>query len=120
MEGIANNITATALTIEKQIEILLAVRESFKQTAGRPLTVFTGYKMGLCFYFKNILGCHMKEISEYIPLFNYENAKKQANAKMDENNYWWGYENYDFKHRLEFLEWMLFEVEKQFKKQITI
>jgi len=113
------------LTRKQQIRILTKAKEQ--------LIIDHKYEKcmvrGLCGYLeKEIIAIYDKEfvsyyhLKQYIPLFTLENAEKWANAKPNEENYWWKHSNdpsdYDLKNRVLFLEWMIKELRWKFIKQL--
>jgi hypothetical protein len=105
---------------EMQIAVLKRVRaklikesEKYKnrdvQVLMHPLCLLI--KDELCWeYAKNTYYIIMDEV---IPLFNFANAKKHANATQDISDCWWDTNPYDFKNRILFLDWIIKTMENE-------
>ena len=103
-------IEKSKLTPEEQ---LLVIKEVLKKLES-PLDEY--YSMGLCFKFKREIqkfitfNIRYKELPEYLPIFNKNNADNFGNAILEysESSNWWnGNDSYDFENRRLFLNWMI-------------
>lgn len=89
---------------EKQLAIIELVRAGL---------VNKTYKYGLCEAFQDVISqelhisIYYSSIKEYFPLFTQENAIKYANGGLNRFVWWWTTgENFDYKNRILFLDWM--------------
>ena len=103
-------IEKSKLTPEEQ---LLVIKEVLKKLES-PLDEY--HSMGLCFRLKReikkfiTIDIRYKELSEYLSIFNKNNANNFGNAILEysESSNWWNTNDfYDFENRKLFLNWMI-------------
>ena len=115
------DIDKSILSPQEQLDILLKVKE---EITTKP------YIFGLCSIFNHILHItpysksknkisiievlnkNNKNIYDCIPIFNKQNAEVHSSEYIGEN-YWWELDNK--KSRLEFVEWMIKEMQYYIK-----
>jgi hypothetical protein len=57
---------------------------------------------------------YFARMSDYIPVFNYDNAEKWAEASAKRvTDYWWTVDKYGYQKRIIFLEHCIVELKKQ-------
>jgi hypothetical protein len=78
---------------------------------------------GLCYHIKrslnNLLSKKIsdKKISQLIPIFTYENARKWVGVTYDDPKlWWWAFGRVSYSRRIEFLKRCISELEKQMEE----
>lgn len=114
-------IGKSKLTPEKQ---LLVIKEVLKKLES---SLDKYPNMGLCYRLKReiqkfiTIDIRYKELSEYLSIFNKNNANNFGNAILEysESSNWWNTndfnDSYDFENRKLFLNWMINVIEYYIK-----
>lgn len=103
--------------LETEVQILILKKaEDFLRYDNRGIIGF-GIS-GLCNQIQKAFDNYNMEIpsiptiKEYIPIFTYENACKYSENTIT-GDYWWP--RNDYINRLAFLDWMIYQLERQIK-----
>ena len=94
------------LSIKEQLQILEECSEYMISNS-----FYT--KIGLCALLAQLIFIHtndytlMRDVSSFIPIFNYENAKKATKVTGSYSSFWWEFDSLGGEQRYKFVEWCI-------------
>lgn len=104
------------LSIKEQIQIL--------EKCSDYMTINIIYsKVGLCNLLAQLIFMHtndqirIREVSNFIPIFNYENAKKTTTVTGSYDTFWWELDSFGGEQRLKFIQWCINELQTKLKDE---
>ena len=104
------------LSIKEQIQILEECSEYMLSNS-----FYT--KIGLCALLAQLIFLHtndytlMRDVSSFIPIFNYENAKKATTVTGSYSSFWWEFDSLGTEQRYQFVQWCINELKTKLKDE---
>lgn len=104
------------LSIKEQIQIL-------EKCSDYMTSNIIYSKVGLCNLLAQLIFMHtndqirIREVSNFIPIFNYENAKKITTVTGSYNAFWWELDSFGGEQRLKFIQWCINELQTKLKDE---
>lgn len=104
------------LSIKEQIQIL-------EKCSDYMTSNIIYSKVGLCNLLAQLIFMHtndqirIREVSNFIPIFNYENAKKTTTVTGSCNAFWWEFDSFGGEQRLKFIQWCINELQTKLKDE---
>ena len=104
------------LSIKEQIQIL---EKCFDYMISN--SFYT--KIGLCALLAQLIFMHtndytlMRDVSSFIPIFNYENAKKATTVTGSYSSFWWEFDSLGTEQRYQFVQWCINELQTKLKDE---
>ena len=83
-------------------------------------------KIGLCALLAQLIFIHtndytlMRDVSSFIPIFNYENAKKATTVTGSYSSFWWEFDSLGTEQRYQFVQWCINELQTKLKDEEVI
>ena len=80
-------------------------------------------KIGLCALLAQLIFMHtndytlMRDVSSFIPIFNYENAKKATTVTGSYSSFWWEFDSLGTEQRYQFVQWCINELQTKLKDE---
>ena len=80
-------------------------------------------KIGLCALLAQLIFIHtndytlMRDVSSFIPIFNYENAKKATTVTGSYSSFWWEFDSLGTEQRYQFVQWCINELQTKLKDE---
>ena len=80
-------------------------------------------KIGLCALLAQLIFMHtndytlMRNVSSFIPIFNYENAKKVTTVTGSYSSFWWEFDSLGTEQRYQFVQWCINELQTKLKDE---
>ena len=80
-------------------------------------------KIGLCALLAQLIFLHtndytlMRDVSSFIPIFNYENAKKATTVTGSYSSFWWKFNSLGTEQRYQFVQWCINELQTKLKDE---
>ena len=80
-------------------------------------------KIGLCALLAQLIFLHtndytlMRDVSSFIPIFNYENAKKATTVTGSYSSFWWEFDSLGTEQRYQFVQWCINELKTKLKDE---
>ena len=80
-------------------------------------------KIGLCSLLAQLIFMHtndytlMRDVSSFIPIFNYENAKKATTVTGSYSSFWWKFDSLGTEQRYQFVQWCINELQTKLKDE---
>lgn len=80
-------------------------------------------KIGLCALLAQLIFLHtndytlMRDVSSFIPIFNYENAKKATTVTGSYSSFWWEFDALGTEQRYQFVQWCINELKTKLKDE---
>ena len=104
------------LSIKEQLQIL-------KECSEYMLSNSFYTKIGLCALLAQLIFMHtndytlMRGVSSFIPIFNYENAKKATTVTGSYSSFWWEFDSLGTEQRYQFVQWCINELQTKLKDE---
>ena len=104
------------LSIKEQIQILEKCSDYMVSNS-----FYT--KIGLCALLAQLIFMHtndytlMRDVSSFIPIFNYENAKKATKVTGSYTSFWWEFDSLGTEQRYQFVQWCINELQTKLKDE---
>ena len=104
------------LSIKEQLQILEECSEYMLSNS-----FYT--KIGLCALLAQLIFLHtndytlIKDVSSFIPIFNYENAKKATTVTGSYSSFWWEFDSLGTEQRYQFVQWCINELKTKLKDE---
>lgn len=104
------------LSIKEQIQILEKCSNYMTSNI-----IYT--KVGLCSLLAQLIFIHtnnrtlIRGVSNFIPIFNYENAKKTTTVTGSYSSFWWEFDSFGGEQRLKFIQWCINELQTKLKDE---
>ena len=104
------------LSIKEQIQILEKCSDYMVSNS-----FYT--KIGLCALLAQLIFMHtndytlMRNVSSFIPIFNYENAKKVTTVTGSYSSFWWEFDSLGTEQRYQFVQWCINELQTKLKDE---
>ena len=104
------------LSIKEQIQILEKCSDYMVSNS-----FYT--KVGLCALLAQLIFMHtndytlMRNVSSFIPIFNYENAKKATTVTGSYSSFWWEFDSLGTEQRYQFVQWCINELQTKLKDE---
>lgn len=104
------------LSIKEQLQILEECSEYMLSNS-----FYT--KIGLCALLAQLIFMHtndytlMRDVSSFIPIFNYENAKKATTVTGSYSSFWWDFDSLGTEQRYQFVQWCINELKTKLKDE---
>lgn len=104
------------LSIKEQLQILEECSEYMLNNS-----FYT--KIGLCALLAQLIFMHtndytlMRNVSSFIPIFNYENAKKATTVTGNYSSFWWEFDSLGGEQRYKFIQWCINELQNKLKDE---
>ena len=104
------------LSIKEQIQILEKCSDYMVSNS-----FYT--KIGLCALLAQLIFMHtndytlMRDVSSFIPIFNYENAKKATTVTGSYSSFWWEFDSLGTEQRYQFVQWCINELQTKLKDE---
>ena len=104
------------LSIKEQLKILEECSEYMLSNS-----FYT--KIGLCALLAQLIFLHtndytlMRDVSSFIPIFNYENAKKATTVTGSYSSFWWEFDSLGTEQRYQFVQWCINELKTKLKDE---
>ena len=105
-----------SLSIKEQLQILEECSEYMISNS-----FYT--KVGLCALLAQLIFMHtndytlMRDVSSFIPIFNYENAKKATTVTGSYSSFWWEFDSLGTEQRYQFIQWCINELQTKLKDE---
>ena len=80
-------------------------------------------KIGLCSLLAQLIFIHtndytlIRDVSSFIPIFNYENAKKATTVTGSYTSFWWEFDSLGGEQRHKFVQWCINELKTKLKDE---
>ena len=80
-------------------------------------------KIGLCALLAQLIFMYtndytlMRDVSSFIPIFNYENAKKATTVTGSYSSFWWEFDSFGGEQRHKFIQWCINELQTKLKDE---
>lgn len=104
------------LSIKEQLQILEECSEYMLSNS-----FYT--KIGLCALLAQLIFLHtndytlMRDVSSFIPIFNYENAKRVTTVTGSYSSFWWEFDALGTEQRYQFVQWCINELKTKLKDE---
>lgn len=104
------------LSIKEQLKILEECSEYMLSNS-----FYT--KIGLCALLAQLIFMHtndytlVRNVSSFIPIFNYENAKKATTVTGSYSSFWWDFDSLGTEQRYQFIQWCINELKTKLKDE---